>query len=60
MFGNALKRSVDRLISSLCYEMSEARFIRENCLCMTDKLDLVGVLLVVYKERREDANALWE
>ena len=25
---------------------------------MTDKFDLVGVLLVVYKERREDANAL--
>ena len=25
---------------------------------MTDKFDLVGVLVVVYKERREDANAL--
>lgn len=27
---------------------------------MTDKLDLVGVVLIVYKKRREDANALCE
>ena len=27
---------------------------------MTDKFGLIGVLFVVYKECREDTNALWE
>lgn len=27
---------------------------------MTNKFDLVGVLLVLYKEGGEDANALWK
>ena len=40
--------------------MSEwGRVHKKILFVMTDKFDLVGVVLVMYKERRENANALW-